>query len=111
MKRPDAEFCTCWGGYPVAYRSTSLDEGLYCERCVAKIAAEDSGVVHYAVQVMSHAMATIYDNVGDAARVRRMVEEVLRDVLDPRNAPVELDPADTPAHDIRSRFEPIGGQA
>jgi hypothetical protein len=102
------EFCTCCGDHPAAYRSIGTDEGGYCELCVAKMIAEDAGVVHYAVQVMAHAMATIYHYVGEPAEVTRMVDEVLRiSVLDPRNEPVELDTADTPAHSIRPQFVPI----
>jgi hypothetical protein len=102
------ELCTSCGDHPAAYRSMVADMGGYCELCVAKITAEDSGVVHYAVQVMAHAMATIYHYVGEPAEVTRMVDDVLRGgVLDPRNEPVELDAADTPAHSIRPQFVPI----
>jgi hypothetical protein len=106
MKR-NVEFCEACGDRPASHRSTQSDSNVYCTPCMARLVAQDEGIVHNAVQFLGYALSTINHYVRDGAEVSRIVEQVLRDVLDDRNEVGDLSFADVPAHRVVPQFEQL----
>ena len=75
--------CACCGERRATLQDLNSTTA-YCDPCVTKMRAEDSGVVYCAVKFMAHAMAAIRKEVRDPSEVRRLVNLVLDDVLDAR---------------------------
>ena len=96
--------CACCGERPATLQGLNSPTA-YCDPCVTKMRAEDSGVVYCAVKFMAHAMAAIHKEVRDPSEVRRLANRVLEDVLDPRfNGHV-----DVAEFTMAPKFQPITG--
>jgi hypothetical protein len=96
--------CACCGERPATLQDVNSSTA-YCEPCVTKMCAEDSGAVYCAVKFMAHAMGAIRKEVRDPSEVRRLVNRALDEVLDPR-----FDGhVDVPVFTMAPKFRPLDG--
>jgi hypothetical protein len=74
-----------------------------CDICVAKIRAEDSGVVDYAARALAHAAAAMHHEIADADEVRRFVGLLLDMAL----ADDYAGEIDVPVFTMAPKFRPL----
>lgn len=81
------------------------DLNAYCDMCVERMMMEDRGVVYCAMQVVTHALATVRDLVAPED-LKRLVEDSLHGVLhEPGHCAVNT--YDVCAFSLTPRFQPI----
>jgi hypothetical protein len=105
MKRDDIEFCALCGDRQATHSDGSDPHPLpYCDVCVQRMLAEDSGVAFHAVTVIGHSVGVLFEQLRDPAEVRRVVADALDQVLSeaPGNYHV-----DVPRYEVARRFRPL----